>query len=258
MGRFKKFCSSIFFVNVKFIWMRLLNCKNKTKIEWGLISMKERDLMTIFLAVLLFSGLSSGQDEEAGTIVELAMTSEDLSTLATAIETAGLGEALSGDGPFTVFAPTNSAFEDLPEGILETLLNDTEALTEVLTYHVVEGRYMASDVVNLTTVPTLLAGGKLTINVTDVGVMVNDAVVVQADIEASNGVVHLIDAVLIPPFEEEMAEAMGEGQTICVSESTRELLQSLNITRFREGGIASCPVEEAIADPTCLSTTPCT
>ncbi len=220
--------------------------------------MSERDLITMFLAVLLFVGLSSGQDEETGTIVELAMTSENLSTLATAIETAGLGEALSGDGPFTVFAPTNAAFEDLPEGTLETLLNDTGALTEVLTYHVVEGRYMASDVVNLTSVPMLLAGGNLTINVTDAGVMVNEAKVVQTDIEASNGVVHLIDAVLIPPFEEEMAETMGEGQTACVSESTRDLLQSLNITRFREGNITACPVEETITDPTCLSTTPCT
>ena len=221
--------------------------------------MNERDLMTIFLAALLLVGLSFGQDEETGTIVEVVATSENLSTLATAIETAGLEETLSGDGPFTVFAPTNAAFEDLAEGV-STLLNNNEALAEVLSYHVVEERYMASDLANMTSVPTLLADGNLTINATDSSVMVNDAMIIQTDIEASNGVVHVIDAVLIPPFTQEMVAAMtesGETPTICVSESTRELLLSLNITRFQEGGIEACPVEETIANTTCLSTTPC-
>jgi uncharacterized surface protein with fasciclin (FAS1) repeats len=119
-----------------------------------------------------------------------------LSILATAIEAVGLNKTLNTDGPFTVFAPTNEAFEALPEGTLEALLQDPEALTNILLYHVVSGEVLAADVVNLTEA-TMLNGGTVSISVGD-GVMVNDANVIATDILAKNGVVHVIDKILIP------------------------------------------------------------
>jgi uncharacterized surface protein with fasciclin (FAS1) repeats len=119
-----------------------------------------------------------------------------LTTLATAIEAVGLNKTLNTDGPFTVFAPTNEAFAALPEGTLEALLQDPEALTNILLYHVVAGEVKAADVVNLTEA-TMLNGQKVSISV-DGGVMVNDANVIKTDVMAKNGVVHVIDKVLIP------------------------------------------------------------
>lgn len=120
-----------------------------------------------------------------------------LSTLAAAIEAAGLNKVLNTGGPFTVFAPTNEAFAALPEGTVEALLQDPEALTNILLYHVVSGEVMASDVVALTGA-TMLNGEDVSISVDDGEVMVNDAKVIATDILAKNGVVHLIDKVLIP------------------------------------------------------------
>ena len=121
----------------------------------------------------------------------------NLTTLGSAVETANLTEALSAEGPFTVFAPTDEAFTALPPGILDILLNDTEALTGVLTYHVVEGQYMAADLAGVSNLTTL-QGGNLTVNATDAGVQVDNATVIEADVMASNGVIHIIDAVLLP------------------------------------------------------------
>ncbi len=120
-----------------------------------------------------------------------------LSTLAAAIEAAGLNKVLNTDGPFTVFAPTNEAFAALPEGTVEDLLQDPEALANILLYHVVSGEVMAADVVNLTEA-TMLNGDMVSIMVDDNGVMVNDANVIATDIMAKNGIVHLIDKVLLP------------------------------------------------------------
>tara|TARA_A100000164_G_scaffold12316_1_gene10312 strand:- start:684 stop:1151 length:468 start_codon:yes stop_codon:yes gene_type:complete len=130
------------------------------------------------------------------TIVEVAIGAEQVSTLVTAIEAAGLVETLSGEGPFTVFAPTNEAFANLPEGALEGLLADTEKLTAVLTAHVASGKVKASEVVNMTEVETL--NGTLEIAVNDGSVTVGNAAVVATDIMGSNGVIHLIDTVIIP------------------------------------------------------------
>ena len=125
-------------------------------------------------------------------------------TLATALEAAGLIDTLKGEGPFTVFAPTDEAFAALPEGTLDTLLADPQgALTDILLYHVVPGKVMAADVVGLDgqEVETV-GGGMLTVTIGDDGsVMINDATVVTPDVEASNGVIHVIDSVLIPPSE---------------------------------------------------------
>lgn len=134
---------------------------------------------------------------EPGTIVEVAQGNADFSTLVAAITAAGLGDALSGEGPFTVFAPTNAAFEALPEGLLEKLLlpENKEVLTKILTYHVVSAKVMAADVAagDVTT----LEGSSFTI-ATEGGVKVNDSNVTATDVEASNGVIHVIDAVLVP------------------------------------------------------------
>jgi len=140
-------------------------------------------------------------EEDAKDIVALAMETESLSTLVSAVKAAGLVETLQGDGPFTVFAPTNAAFEALPEGQLESLLKpeNKEQLTAILTYHVVPGKVMSTDLSDGMTAATV-NGAEVTITTTD-GAQVNGANVASADIEASNGVVHVIDAVILPPAE---------------------------------------------------------
>jgi uncharacterized surface protein with fasciclin (FAS1) repeats len=135
---------------------------------------------------------------EAGDIVAVASGNPDFSTLVAAIQAAGLVETLQGDGPFTVFAPTNAAFDALPEGLLEKLLlpENVAVLTAILTYHVVPGMVMSADVTagDVATVE----GSNIAIT-TDGGVKVNEANVVSVDVAASNGVIHVIDAVIVPP-----------------------------------------------------------
>jgi uncharacterized surface protein with fasciclin (FAS1) repeats len=138
--------------------------------------------------------------ESAGTIVDVASENPDFSTLVAAVGAADLAETLSAEGPYTVFAPTNEAFEALPEGLLDTLLEpeNKEVLTQILTYHVVAGEVMSTDI-EPGKVPTV-EGEDLTIKVKDDGtVTVNGATVQAADVEASNGVIHVIDEVLVPP-----------------------------------------------------------
>ena len=135
--------------------------------------------------------------EERMNIVQTAVDSGQFDTLIAAVQEADLEETLSGEGPFTVFAPTDAAFASLPPGDLEALLDDKDALTDVLLYHVVDGELMAADVVGMESIVTM-QGGELTVTATDDTVMVNDATIVTADIEASNGVIHVIDVVLIP------------------------------------------------------------
>jgi uncharacterized surface protein with fasciclin (FAS1) repeats len=118
-------------------------------------------------------------------------------TLSAAIAAAGLEEVLTKEGPFTVFAPTDEAFAKLPEGTLESLLNDKEALKNILMYHVVAGEVMASDVVKIDKAK-MLNGQFVKIDAKD-GVKVNDAKVIKTDIKAENGIIHVIDTVLIPP-----------------------------------------------------------
>jgi uncharacterized surface protein with fasciclin (FAS1) repeats len=129
-------------------------------------------------------------------IVETAREAGSFTTLLAAVDAAGLGDTLAGGGPFTVFAPSDEAFAKLPAGTVESLLADRAKLTDVLTYHVVPGRVTAAEVVQLETAPTV-QGAELTIT-TEGGVHVGDANVVSADIEATNGVIHVIDRVLLP------------------------------------------------------------
>ena len=131
-------------------------------------------------------------------IADIAASNPDFSTLVAAVTAAGLVDTLSGDGPFTVFAPTNEAFAKLPAGTVESLLADIPALTKVLTYHVVAGKVLAADVVTMTSAPTV-QGQALAISVVDGSVKLNDATTVTAtNLEASNGVIHVIDSVLLP------------------------------------------------------------
>lgn len=134
------------------------------------------------------------------TIVDIAVADGRFSTLVTAVQAAGLVETLSGEGPFTVFAPTDDAFAKLPKETLENLLKpeNKDQLVKVLTYHVVPGKVMASDVVKLSEAQTA-AGEPIAIKVEGNKVFVNDAQVILTDIEASNGVIHVIDTVILPP-----------------------------------------------------------
>ncbi|MGB5278698.1 MAG: fasciclin domain-containing protein [Gammaproteobacteria bacterium] len=129
-------------------------------------------------------------------VVDTAVAAGSFSTLVTAIKAAGLVETLKGDGPFTVFAPTDEAFKKIPEAELAALLKDKAALTKVLTYHVVPGKVMAADVVKLTSAKTV-EGQSIKISASD-GVKVDNANVVKTDIAASNGVIHVIDTVIMP------------------------------------------------------------
>jgi uncharacterized surface protein with fasciclin (FAS1) repeats len=131
-----------------------------------------------------------------GDIVDVAVGAGSFDTLAAALEAAELVDTLKGEGPFTVFAPTDDAFAKIPQDQLNALLADKAKLTAVLTYHVVPGKVMAADVAALDSATTV-QGGNLSIDTTD-GVKVNDATVVTTDIEASNGVIHVIDTVLMP------------------------------------------------------------
>lgn len=138
-------------------------------------------------------------EEAPNTVVDIAVGSPDHTTLVAAVSAAGLVETLSGDGPFTVFAPTNSAFAALPEGTVDNLLKPEmkDQLTGVLTYHVVAGNVMSGDLSDGQVVTTL-NGQELTVSIKDGKVMINGATVVAADLAGSNGVVHVIDSVLLP------------------------------------------------------------
>ncbi len=145
--------------------------------------------------------------DEVGTVVEVAASDDQFSTLVTAIQAADLVEPLSGEGPFTVFAPTNAAFAALPPDTLEALLEpeNQDLLTEVLTYHVVADDLGADSVIAASSLETL--NGPVNVDVVDEDVMINTANIVMTDVEASNGVIHVIDAVLIPQGVVEDLEA---------------------------------------------------
>ena len=162
---------------------------------------------TALLAVAVAApAAASAQHASSGThsamtkdIVQVASEAGSFKTLVTAIKAAGLVETLQGEGPFTVFAPSDAAFAKLPKGTLESLLADKAALTSVLTFHVVPGRITAADVVKgKGATPRTVNGQPLDVQVRGGKVYVNGAQVTSADIPASNGVIHVIDAVLLP------------------------------------------------------------
>jgi len=152
----------------------------------------------VLLAVLMVGFIVTGFSMN---IVETAVSAGNFTTLVKAVQEAGLVEALSGEGPFTVFAPTDEAFAKLPEGTVEALLDDIPTLTNILLYHVVAGKFMSGDVVAADSLTTL-EGSDISIRVEDGKVYVNDAIITVVDIETSNGVIHVIDSVILPPEKE--------------------------------------------------------
>ncbi|MFV1494339.1 fasciclin domain-containing protein [Phaeobacter sp. JH20_36] len=158
--------------------------------------MIRKTLLTAAATLALTTSAFAGG--HAKDIVDTAAGAGDFSTLVAAVEAAGLVDTLKGDGPFTVFAPTDAAFAALPEGTVEELLKpeNKDKLIEILTYHVVPGKVMSGDLVDDMKAATV-QGSEITIDL-DSGVMVDEAKVVTADIEAENGVIHVIDTVIMP------------------------------------------------------------
>lgn len=161
--------------------------------------MKRATLYALLISTTVLVGMCYGgsvSESVEKDIVDTAVAAGNFETLVSAVQAADLVDTLKGAGPFTVFAPTDEAFAKIPEANLSALIKDKTNLTAVLTYHVVLGKVMSTDLTNGMIVPTV-QGKNLTINTT-MGVMVNDAKVIQADIVCTNGVIHAIDTVLLP------------------------------------------------------------
>ena len=151
------------------------------------------------LAVALFlTACDDTNEPELLPIPQTAAAAGSFTTLLAAVEAAGLAETLAGDGPFTVLAPTDDAFDALPAGTVEALLADPDALANILLYHVIAGEFPEAQIEDLMSATTL-QGTSVSIELTGTGLRVNDANVMQTDVAASNGVIHVIDKVLLPP-----------------------------------------------------------
>ncbi|MEB3212165.1 MAG: fasciclin domain-containing protein [Leptolyngbyaceae bacterium] len=153
--------------------------------------------------------MDMGQTEASMTIVDVASGNESFNTLVQAVQQAGLAETLMGEGPYTVFAPTDEAFSQLPDGALDYLLQpeNRDLLQQVLTYHVVSGEVTSNQIA---TGPVEALGGGLAVRTTSDGVIVNNASVVNADIQASNGVIHAVNRVLLPEtLQQALASRLG-------------------------------------------------
>ena len=168
---------------------------NLITMEFNMITFKRLAITLFTLLPLAFTTVSA----KAQDIVDTAIAAGQFETLVAAVQAAGLVEVLKGDGPFTVFAPTDEAFAALPPGTVDNLLKpkNKDQLAAVLTYHVVPGKIMSADIAGKTVEVTTVQGSDLSVNATD-GVMVDNATVVAADIEADNGVIHVIDQVVLP------------------------------------------------------------
>ncbi len=153
-------------------------------------------IAVLSLSPLIINNVSAASADQ--TVVAIAASNADFSTLVTAVKAAGLVDTLNGAGPFTIFAPTNAAFAKLPKGTVEDLLKpeNKAKLTAILTYHVVAGKVLAADV--KTGKVKTVQGGELDVKVTDGGVTVDGAKVVKTDIIGKNGVIHVIDSVVLP------------------------------------------------------------
>lgn len=168
--------------------------------------MKKLGIVTMLMMLVIASSFvpktrSIHETEVDADIVELAMSQDFLSTLVAAVKAGDLVETLKGDGPFTVFAPTNDAFAKLPAGTVENLLKpeNKAQLVKILTYHVVPGKVMAADLKN-GQMPKTVEGSSIKVTLMDGKAMINNATVTKADVEAENGVVHVIDTVIMPPM----------------------------------------------------------
>ncbi len=177
--------------------------------------MKIRKFGIIAIAALALSAfVAQAQDQ---TIVDIAAGNEDFSTLVSLVQAAGLAETLAGEGPFTVFAPTNAAFAALPEEVVAFVAGNPEVLTSILTYHVVPGKLMAADVLAAESL-TSVQGDAIEVNAGLV--RVNGANIVATDIEASNGVIHVIDSVILPTIELPAADPLSQMDSIVAAGSS--------------------------------------
>ena len=198
-------------------------------------------LMLVLVSLLVVPALAGAQDSD---IVDTAVAAGDFETLVAAVQAAGLVDALKGEGPFTVFAPTDAAFAALPEGTVESLLEDKEALSNILLYHVVAGKVMAADITDGMTAETL-QGSTVTFSVSDDGVKINDANIVTTDIETSNGVIHVIDAVILPPA----AAAEPVATAAPAASATAEEVAGNGFVGIPDGATVNGTVEvQAVAD----------
>ncbi len=156
-------------------------------------------VLALTFASVANAGHHEGHGMASADIVDTAVAAGQFNTLAAALDAAGLIDTLKGDGPFTVFAPTDAAFAALPAGTVESLLKPEakDKLIEILTYHVVPGKVLSTDLAGKVTEAGTVQGSKVTVDATD-GVKVDNATVVMADVKASNGVIHVIDAVIMP------------------------------------------------------------
>ena len=219
--------------------------------------MMKRSLVVLGMVVVFVLSLSFVQAQDE-TIVDIAVGNEDFTTLVTALQAAGLVDVLADpNASWTVFAPTNAAFEALPAGVLDMLLADKDLLTRVLTYHVVEGA-ITSDQLSSMMAPSMemtapgadLEGSELEITVADDGtVMVNNANVVTADIIASNGVIHVIDAVLVP---EEIAMMLQAGMTM--TDEPMMMGESMLFASLNPADLANDAIVSLDADGEAVST----
>lgn len=161
-------------------------------------------ILTIAVVALVgaFAVASNAKNTNKQDIVDTAVAADSFTTLVAAVKAAGLVETLKGDGPFTVFAPTDDAFAKLPAGTVENLLKpeNKAQLISILTYHVVPGKVMAADVVTLSSAKTV-EGQSVTVKSSNEGVMIDNAKVLKTDIDCSNGVIHVIDSVILPKSE---------------------------------------------------------
>lgn len=163
-------------------------------------------LAALFTLSACAPAYSSKENIPMKNIVQVAVENGNFNTLVAAVKAAGLAETLQGPGPFTVFAPTDSAFAKLPAGTVDALLMDKGKLASILTYHVLSGKVVSSDIARMNGANPVTANGqKLDIDVRGGKVYVNGAQVVTADVQASNGVIHVIDGVLMPKAEAAMA-----------------------------------------------------
>lgn len=229
--------------------------------------MKLVGMLAVFSIVITACGTDGAETTtttvpKENTVLDLAVEAGQFSTLVAAIEAAGLGTALDGEGPFTVFAPTDAAFEDALEGLelsADELLADTELLTDILTYHVLTQAADSQLVATLDgqSIETL-NGQDMEISVSGGTVMVNQAEVVSADLEASNGIVHVINSVLLPPDIAEALDVGGESVASTTTSTTTQPEAGMTITEILAGNedfstllaaVEAAGLSDALSDP---------
>ena len=208
-------------------------------------------LLAFALFLAPFGSVANAQDAD---IVDTAVAAGDFTTLVAAVDAAGLVETLKGEGPFTVFAPTDAAFAALPAGTVDALLADPSGdLTAILLYHVIPGKVMAADLSNGLEAATA-NGASVVFTLTDGGAMVNNVNIVATDIETSNGVIHVIDGVLIPQLGDEetmMEEATPEAtEEAMMEEATPEATEEAMMEEATPEATEEAMMEEATPEAT--------